>query len=115
MILFPKWGGSALNAKIEAGQEWQTELENLCQAFEHHAGRAEIRERMRRYISGLLGKVERKNGWQLAELMFEAGPQGMQRLLNAAEWDEAGVRDATSRYIAERMGEANGIFIADET
>jgi len=35
--------------------------------------------------------------------MYENGPQGMQRLLNAAQWDEVGV------------GEADGIFIADET
>src|SRR5258707_4960041 len=36
-------------------------------------------------------------------MMYENGPQGMQRLLNAAQWDEVGV------------GEADGIFIADET
>ncbi len=29
-----------------------------------------------------------KNGWQLAEELDESGPQGVQRLLNAADWDE---------------------------
>src|SRR5260221_4208656 len=47
--------------------------------------------------------------------MYEAGPQGMQRLLNAAVWQEDEVRDTLSRYVAARMGEPNGIFIADET
>jgi len=36
--------------------------------------------------------VERKNGWQLAEHLGEAGPQGVQRLLNAASWDADDVR-----------------------
>src|SRR5260221_14669370 len=47
--------------------------------------------------------------------MYEAGPQGMQRLLNAAVWQEDEVRDTLSRYVAARMGEPNGILIIDET
>jgi hypothetical protein len=35
----------------------------------------------------LLGRVERKNGWQLAEAIGEVSPQGVQRLLNAPKWD----------------------------
>ena len=41
----------------------------------------------------LLGEAERKNGWTLAEAAGEAGPQGMQRLLNFYAWDADGVRD----------------------
>jgi hypothetical protein len=55
--------------------------------------RREARERARRYLDGLLGRIERKNGWQLAEAQGEGGPQGMQRLLNAADWDAEAVRD----------------------
>ena len=43
---------------------------------------------MKRYLLGLLGRVERKNnGWQLAEAIGETDPQGVQRLLNSAKWD----------------------------
>ena len=49
--------------------------------------RREVRERSARYLRGLLGAVERKNGWQLAEAVGESDPQGMQRLLHAACWD----------------------------
>src|SRR5216684_1461875 len=117
MIPFLSQGGWSMDARaeIEAGREWQAELDAMYEQVKTHLGRAEIRERIQRYISGLLGKTERKNGWQLAELMYEDGPQGMQRLLNAAQWNEAGVRDALSRYIAAQLGEPNGIFIADET
>ena len=31
-------------------------------------GRAEVRRRVRRLLGGLLAPVERKNGWQLAEV-----------------------------------------------
>ena len=33
------------------------------------------------YLKGLLGSVERKNGWQLAEYAGDATPDGVQRLL----------------------------------
>jgi hypothetical protein len=32
---------------------------------------------VKRYLAGLLERVERKNGWQLAEHLGEAGPQGV--------------------------------------
>src|SRR3712207_7135584 len=49
--------------------------------------------------------VERKNGWQMAEEMKEQGPQGAQRLLNAARWDADAVRDDLRRYVVEHRSE----------
>jgi hypothetical protein len=49
----------------------------------HRFCRSEARERARRYLVGQLGRVERKNGWQLAEAIGERDPQGVQRLLNS--------------------------------
>src|SRR5229473_31853 len=54
--------------------------------------RREVRERSARYLRGLLGPVERKNGWQLAEAGGEPDPQGMQRLLSAARGDADAVQ-----------------------
>ena len=60
--------------------------------------------------------MERKNGWQLAEAVGEAGPQGVQRLLNAATWDAEGVRDDLRAYVVEHLGDAaSGVLILDET
>jgi hypothetical protein len=36
-------------------------------------------------LVGLLVRVERKNGWQIAEAIGETDPQGIQRLLNSAK------------------------------
>ncbi len=77
--------------------------------------RSETRGRAKRYLVGLLGRVERKNGWQLAEYIGESGPQGVQRLLNAADWDVDAVRDDLRTYVVEHLGEANGVLIVDET
>jgi len=77
--------------------------------------RAEARARARRYLAGLLAPVERKNGWQLAEQMGEAGPQGVQRLLNAADWDADAVRDDLRAFVMERLGASDGVLVLDET
>ena len=60
------------------------------------APRTEDRRADRRHhqdLGGLLGRAERKNGWQLAEAIGEPSPRGVQRLLNSATWDAEGVRD----------------------
>ena len=78
--------------------------------------RAEVRERARRYLSGLLDRVERKNGWQLAEAIGERGAKGVQRLLNAAAWDADGVRDDLRGYVVDHLGDGtSGVLIIDET
>jgi SRSO17 transposase len=78
--------------------------------------RREMRERVRRYLDGLLAHVERKNSWQLAEAFGEAGPQGVQRLFTDADWDAEAVRDALRTYVVEQLGDADsGVVVVDET
>jgi len=100
------------NAEI-AG--WCEGLETLHARIAHRFRRAEARGRVKRYLAGLLDRVERKNGWQLAEHLGEAGPQGVQRLLNAADWDVDAVRDDLRVYVTEHLGDPDGVLIVDET
>src|SRR5215207_6288893 len=79
------------------------------------SGGSEARERAKRYLAGLLDRVERKNGWQLAEHLGEPGPQGVQRLLNAAEWDADAVRDDLRAYVTDHLGAPDGVLLVDET
>jgi SRSO17 transposase len=82
----------------------------------HRFARAEARQRAKRYLAGLLDRVERKNGWQIAEAIGETGPRGVQRLLSAAAWDADGVRDDLRNYVVDHLGdEATGVLIVDET
>jgi SRSO17 transposase len=95
--------------------DWGEGLEALHVRIGHRFRRAEARRRVKRYLAGLLDRVDRKNGWQLAEHLGEPGPQGVQRLLNAADWDVAAVRDDLRTYVTEHLGDPAGVLIVDET
>lgn len=89
---------------------------DLYERIAHRFARTEVRERLRRYMLGLLGRVERKNGWQLAEAIGDADPQGVQRLMRVARWDADGVRDDLRDYLLAHLGDdASGVLIVDET
>ena len=65
----------------------------LHERISRRFARSEARDRVKRYLAGLLGRIEGNNGWQLAEAMGERDPQGVQRLLNSARWEADAVRD----------------------
>jgi SRSO17 transposase len=94
---------------------WREGLDGLHRRIAGRFQRSETRERAQRYLAGLLDRVERKNGWQLAEHLGEPGPQGVQRLLNAADWDVEAVRDDLRAYVVEHLGDPAGVLIVDET
>lgn len=59
---------------------------------------------------------ERKNRWTLAEAAGDAGPEGMQRLLNFYSWNCEGLRDDVREVVVETIGDADkGVLIVDET
>lgn len=66
-------------------QRWEQSLAGLHGRIAPRFARAEPRARSLGYLRGLLGAAQRKNGWQLAEDLGEATPDGVQRLLNAAD------------------------------
>src|SRR5258706_5129918 len=68
--------------------------------------RREMRERVRRYLVGLLGHVERKNSWQLAEAFGEAGPPGGERPFPPAGRGAGGGCGAVWAELARRLGGA---------
>ncbi len=99
-----------------AAGRWSEALGVLYRRIGHRFARSEARERARRYLVGLLGRIERKNGWQLAEAIGERDPQGVQRLLNSARWDADAVRDDLREYVVEHLGdEESGVLIVDES
>ena len=64
---------------------WTAGWDEIQQRIGPRFARSEQRQRVRRYVDGLLSPVERKNGWQLAEQAGEARPYGMQRSLGGGE------------------------------
>jgi SRSO17 transposase len=110
----------AAAAPLSVGQidlaGWQEQFDDMfAEVLAPAFARREPRLRARWYVLGLVSGLERKNGWTLAEHAGDRTPDGMQRLLNAARWDEGKVRDALGRYVASRLGDAAAVLIADET
>jgi SRSO17 transposase len=95
--------------------EWAVGLEALGELIGPRFFRREPRERALTYLKGLLSQVATRNGWTLAEAAGERTPTGMQRLLNDAVWDEAGVREDLRRYVVTHLGASDGVLVFDET
>ena len=58
--------------------------------------------------------MERKTAWSLAGHAGEARPDGMQRLLTAAKWDEDLVRDDLRGNVTAALGDPGGVLIDRE-
>src|SRR3954451_9054866 len=94
---------------------WSAGLDGLFAQVAGRFFRAEPRRRARAYVHGPLAPLAGKNRWTLAEVAGDPTPDGMQRLLNAANWDADGVRDDLRGYVVEHLGEPGGVLIVDET
>jgi SRSO17 transposase len=94
---------------------WAEGLEEVHARIAARFARSEPRERVLAYVRGLLAPVERKNSWTLAERAGEANPDGMQRLLAAADWDADAVRDDLREYVVEHLGDPAAVLVVDET
>jgi len=97
------------------GVVWPEAFAALFALVAGEFAQAPPRRRARGYLLGLLSHSERKNGWTIAEFAGDAGPEGMQRLLNFYAWDEDKVRDALRWYVVSAFGDPAGVLAADET
>ena len=89
-------------------------LQALHERIEGRFSRREPRQRALAYLKGLLGSVERKNGWQLAEYAGDARSDGVQRLLSTYLWDADGVRDDLREYVVEHLEDKPAVLVVDE-
>lgn len=77
--------------------------------------RVEARLVARDMVRGLLGAVERKNCWQLAEAAGHPRPSRMQRLLREAVWDAEAVTADLRGLVVDRLAHPGGVLVVDET
>src|ERR1700694_2522638 len=100
------WSGASL--------PWGEELAALKERIGALFRRAEPRRQVGLLLEGLIGGVERKNGWQLAEYAGDAAPWRMQGLLGRTLWDQEKARDICRDFVIERLGDPSGVLILDE-
>jgi SRSO17 transposase len=94
---------------------WRQEFDELMLRVGARFARVEPRRRAAVFVRGLLAGLPRVNCWSIAEHAGDAGPRGMQRLLSAAVWDEAGVRDDLRGYVLEHFADPGAVLVVDET
>src|SRR5215210_333905 len=112
---FAMMADAARGAKmVQTTRAWARELEQLHGRIAHRFRRAEPRRRSLAYLKGLAASVERKNGWQMAEAVGDSTPDGVQRLLNQAEWDTDLVRDDLREYVVEHFADERAVLVVDE-
>jgi SRSO17 transposase len=69
----------------------------------------------KKYLTGLISPVERKNGWQLSESLGETTPYILQQFLYRGRFSADKLRDQLQMYVNEKLGETEGVLVVDET
>jgi SRSO17 transposase len=105
--------GSAVHP--EDVHQWGQQLDEVARRIGARFPRSETRDRVRAYLVGLFGPVQRKNAWQVAEQIGDADPYGVQYLLGRSEWDPDAVRDDLRGYVVEALGDPDAVLVLDET
>jgi SRSO17 transposase len=78
--------------------------------------RVEPRRQARKYVTGLIGGLPRKNCWVLAEQAGDQTPDRMQRLLERAAWDAADAMAAVREFAVTHLGDpAGAVLVIDES
>lgn len=94
---------------------WIEEVDAAASRIAPRFSRKDLRAHSARYLRGLISRVERKNGWQLAEELGEQTPTNLQHFIARSSWDADQVRDDLQQYVMEHLGSKDGILIIDET
>jgi SRSO17 transposase len=78
--------------------------------------RVEPRRQTRKYITGLISDLPRKNCWALAEQAGDVTPDKRQRLLERAAWDACAAMRAVRTFVAAELGDpADAVLVLDES
>src|SRR5215213_5557703 len=99
---------------VEVGRA-EAEVEALTAQLRPHFRRGAGHRHVAEYVRGLLGPVERKNGWQLAEHVGHRHPRTIQRVLDRSAWDADAVRDDLLDQVIAELGDPDGVLVVDET
>jgi SRSO17 transposase len=115
MVMIPDPCTAPAELTVDTVRAWLLELTEVERRLGARFPRWDARRRAGAYLRGLLSPVQRKNGWQLAEVNGDATPYGVQHLLGRAQWDAEAVRDDLRHYVIAHLGSPQGVLVIDET
>jgi SRSO17 transposase len=91
-------------------------LDELMDGLAGCFARVEPRREARKYITGLVSDLPRKNCWMLAEHAGDQSPDKMQRLLERAAWDAFVAMRAVRAFAVSHLGDlAGAVLVIDES
>jgi SRSO17 transposase len=94
---------------------WAQEFSQVEALLGPRFGRREPRARAVGYVRSLMAPLERKNGWTISEATGARSPDSVQWLLTGADWDPDLLRDDLRRWVADRLGDPDGVLVIDDT
>src|SRR4051812_20102624 len=101
-------------ARPEDVREWGQQLDPVAHRIGARFARSEACDRVRADLVGLLGPVQRKNAWQVAEPIGDADPYGLPYLMGRADRDPDAVRDDLRGDVVETLGDPDAGLVLDE-
>jgi SRSO17 transposase len=90
------------------------ELEAFHARFGRFFSRSESRAWSRKYLTGLLLPIERKNVENMAE-QLGGHPRRLQEFVSESPWDDAGCIEEVQRMVGEQLGTGEGVLVLDDT
>jgi len=101
--------------QLNTRKGWSERFEEFWADFSKCFKREETGQAGEKYVRGLLAEVERKNCWQLAEIMKENNPDTLQRLLYQAQCTADLVCKILRAKAVARLGYAPEVEVIDES
>jgi len=95
--------------------EIESAFEELTNRLENTFTNKKSYNTAKKYLTGLLSQVERKNNWQLAETLGQTTPYALQQFLYRGRFSADELRDHLQMYVNEKLGDPNGVLVVDET
>lgn len=91
-------------------------LDELMGGLARCFARVEPRREARKYVTGLISGLPRKNCWALAEHAGDQTPDKMQRLLERAAWEASAAMRAVRQFAVTGLGDpADAVLVIDES
>lgn len=100
---------------VQDVSQWATEIQAVAERIGPRFSRKDLRQHANQYLQGLISRIERKNGWLMAEELGEKSPTNLQHFIARASWSADEVRDDLQQYVCQHLGHKNGILIINET
>ena len=68
-----------------------------------------------KYMKGLLSRAEKKNGWQISEILGESTPYKMHQFIYRGRWRADELREVMQEYVKEKFQDESAVLVMDET